>query len=128
MVLSVLNNYKLITAVNIMIDGNPNEVSTTNVREELMNEVDDLLPEGYEIYELEFDDSVYVSKEGFGDNATAEIRYAAAREVGTDIEENSANFLLSVSIAGPDSDNVTTWFSLESCVNSAVKQLERQVN
>ena len=111
-----------------MIDDNPNDVGETNIREELMNEVDDLLPEGFEIYELEFDDSVYINKDGFGDNATAEIRYATAREIGTDIEENAAKFLLSISIAGPDPDNVTTWFSLESCVESAVKQLERQVN
>ena len=94
----------------------------------LSAQIDDLLPEeGFDIYELEGEDSVYISLEGDdNDVAPAEIRETSHREQGTDIIENAAKFHLTMTFDGPDLDNETTWLTLDACGSSAAKQLERK--
>lgn len=92
--------------------------------QELVNSVDDLLPDDFELFELEGDQSVYFNYAERQDEATAEIRYTTAREKGY-TEDIGPRFALYIVVDGPDADNKTTWFSLDEAVDYAVKQIRR---
>lgn len=94
--------------------------------QELVNAVDDLLPDDFELFELEGDESVYFSYADRGEEATAEIRFTTAREKGY-TEDIGPRYALSIVVEGPDPDNKSTWFSLEDAVDFAVKQIRRSL-
>lgn len=102
----------------------PDTTIPSVIIQELVNAVDDLLPEDFELYELEGDQSVYFNYAERQDEATAELRYTTAREKGY-TEDIGPRYALSIVVDGPDPDNKTTWFSLEEAVDYAVKQIRR---
>lgn len=102
----------------------PDTTIPSVIIQELVNAIDDLLPEDFELFELEGDQSVYFNYAERQDEATAEIRYTTAREKGY-TEDIGPRFALSIVVDGPDPDNKTTWFSLEDAVDFAVKHIRR---
>lgn len=102
----------------------PDTTIPSVIIQELVNAIDDLLPEDFELFELEGDQSVYFNYAERQDEATAEIRYTTAREKGY-TEDIGPRYALSIVVDGPDPDNKTTWFSLEDAVDFAVKHIRR---
>lgn len=102
----------------------PDTTIPSVIIQELVNAIDDLLPEDFELFELEGDQSVYFNYAERQDEATAEIRYTTAREKGY-TEDIGPRYSLSIVVDGPDPDNKTTWFSLEDAVDFAVKHIRR---
>jgi hypothetical protein len=92
--------------------------------QELISAVDDALPEDYNLWELEGDESVYFSKEGYEDEAIAEVRFATPREEG--YNENGPKIVLIMVYSGPDLDNKTLWFDPKKAVDAAVKQINQR--
>lgn len=91
--------------------------------QEFMNQVDDLLPDGFDLYELEGDGSVYFSVEELDEIATAEIRPTTERERG--YTDGGPNVFLKVTSEGDAPDETTTWFKLEEAVAYAVKRINK---
>lgn len=88
----------------------------------LATAVDDLLPEDFDMFELEGDDSIYFNYSDRSDEATAEIRPTTPREKGY-TEGIGPQFSLTIIKDGPDADATTTWFDLEQAVDYAVKSI-----
>lgn len=84
--------------------------------------VDDLLPDDFELFELEGDDSIYFSYADMPEEAIAEIRPTTPREKGYS-EGVGPQFSLTIVKAGPDADATTTWFDLEQAIDYATKSI-----
>ena len=94
--------------------------------QEFMSKVDHLLPDGFDLYELEGDASVYFSLEEFGELATAEIRPTTPREKG--YTEGGPDVWLKITSDGDTPDVSTTYFSIDEAVKYAVKRLTEICN
>lgn len=89
--------------------------------QEFISMVDDLLPEEFELFELEGDNSVYFSKTDSEDICLAEIRPTTPREAG--YVEGGPTIFLRISSEGDTPDEVTTWYDLEKAVTRGVNKI-----
>lgn len=88
----------------------------------LVEAVDELLPDDFEMWELEGDESVYFGCIDREEEAAAEIRPTSPREQGYS-QGVTPQYALTLTFAGPDADNFTTWFDLEKAIAFATKRI-----
>jgi len=99
------------------------EVESVFSLEALRDQVDEILQPEFELFELEGTSSVYFSFAEHSDVATAEIRLTTPREQG--YSEGGPQYHLNVTSSGPDPDNKSNWFDLESAVTFGEKQIKK---
>lgn len=90
--------------------------------------VDDLLPEEFEMYQLEGDESVYFAADGDdGERVVAEIRKTTEREAGNS-DGNGPTVFLGITSDGDTPDTKMTFFSLEKAVDFGAKRIMKILN
>lgn len=91
----------------------------------LVSAIDEILPDGFEMWDLEDDESVYVSFHDQSEQIVAEVRYTTPQENGFSEAGMGPCYAVVFTKEGPEPDSLTTWFNLDEAIDFVQKTIKQ---